>query len=75
MNPFEGTTINYTDAPIALVMGSEDVGISPDVLRVCDAFASIPMLGHIDSLNVSVAAGVMMYEVVRQRLAANLEII
>ena len=56
-------------------MGSEDTGISPDVLRECDAFASIPMLGHIGSLNVSVAAGVMMYEVVRQRLKANLEII
>ena len=69
------TTIDYTDAPIAIVMGSEDTGISPDVLRECDAFASIPMLGHIGSLNVSVAAGVMMYEVVRQRLKANLEII
>lgn len=69
------TTINYTDAPIAIVMGSEDTGISSDVLRVCDEFASIPMLGHIASLNVSVAAGVIMYEVVRQRLAANLEII
>lgn len=69
------TTLDYTDAPIALIMGSEDVGISEDVLRACDAFASIPMLGHIGSLNVSVAAGVMMYEVVRQRLAANLEVI
>lgn len=69
------TTINYTDAPIALVMGSEDTGISSEVLAACDEFASIPMLGHIGSLNVSVAAGVMMYEVVRQRLAANLEVI
>ncbi|MCM1117160.1 MAG: 23S rRNA (guanosine(2251)-2'-O)-methyltransferase RlmB [Pseudoflavonifractor sp.] len=69
------TTIDYTDAPIAIVMGAEDTGISEDVLRECDAFVSIPMLGHIGSLNVSVAAGVVMYEVVRQRLAANLEVI
>lgn len=68
------TTIDYTD-PIALVMGAEDVGISQEVLRQADAMASIPMFGEIGSLNVSVAAGVMMYEVVRQRLLANLEVI
>lgn len=53
--------------PVTVVMGAEDVGISPQVLRECDELASIPMLGNISSLNVSVAAGVMMYEVVRQR--------
>ena len=58
--------IDYT-VPVGIVMGSEDTGISNDVLRACDALGAIPILGHIGSLNVSVAAGVMMYEVVRQR--------
>lgn len=60
------TKIDYT-VPVAIVMGSEDVGISNEVLRLCDDLVAIPMLGNIGSLNVSVAAGVMMYEVVRQR--------
>lgn len=67
------TTISYTE-PTALVMGAEDTGISEDVLQECDTFVSIPMFGSIGSLNVSVAAGVMIYEVVRQRLQANLEV-
>lgn len=75
----EKAEINYTQAdyttPIALVMGAEDVGVSPEVIKLCDTFVSIPMFGNISSLNVSVAAGVMMYEVVRQRLAANMEVI
>lgn len=75
----EKSDINYTQAdyttPVALVMGAEDVGISPEVLRLCDTFVSIPMFGQISSLNVSVAAGVMMYEVVRQRLAAEMEVV
>ena len=58
--------IDYT-VPVAIVMGSEDTGISDEVLRLCDELAAIPMLGNIGSLNVSVAAGVMMYEAVRQR--------
>lgn len=62
------TLADYT-VPVAIVMGSEDVGISPEVLRICDELAAIPMLGNIGSLNVSVAAGVMMYEAVRQRRA------
>lgn len=53
--------------PCAIVMGAEDTGISPEVIRLCDDLAAIPMLGHIESLNVSVAAGVMLYEAVRQR--------
>lgn len=69
---------NYTQpdysTPVALVMGAEDVGISPEILRLCDTRVSIPMFGKIGSLNVSVAAGVMMYEVVRQRLNSDLEI-
>ena len=56
--------------PIAIIMGAEDEGVSPDHLRLCDETVSIPMLGSIDSLNVSVAAGVLLYEAVRQRKIA-----
>lgn len=65
---------DYT-SPVALVMGAEDKGISDNVIRECNTSVGIPMFGNIGSLNVSVAAGVMIYEVVRQRLNANLEII
>lgn len=72
----EKGAVDYTDidykGPVAVVMGSEDTGISDDVLRLCDELAAIPMLGNIGSLNVSVAAGVLMYEVVRQRRQAAL---
>lgn len=74
----EKAQISYTEAdytgPVAIVMGAEDIGISPEVLRLCDTMVSIPQFGNIGSLNVSVAAGVMMYEVVRQRLAANMNV-
>lgn len=60
------TDVNYKD-PVAIVMGCEETGISEAVLRQCDDLAAIPILGKIGSLNVSVAAGIMMYEVVRQR--------
>lgn len=67
----EKGAVNYTEidysVPVAIVMGSEDTGMSDEVLRLCDELAAIPMLGNIGSLNVSVAAGVMLYEVVRQR--------
>lgn len=63
----EYTAIDYSDVPVGIIMGAEDVGISDEVLRACDDLASIPICGNIGSLNVSVAAGVMMYEVVRQR--------
>ncbi len=63
---------NYTDVdytvPVAIVLGSEDKGISPEVMRLCDRRVVIPEFGHINSLNVSVAGGIIMYEVVRQRL-------
>lgn len=62
----EYTELDY-GSPVAIVMGSEDTGISNEVLRQCDALASIPIEGKIGSLNVSVASGIMMYEVVRQR--------
>lgn len=62
---------NFTETsmkePLAIIMGSEDDGITPEFLQMCDEVVKIPILGTIQSLNVSVAAGVMMYEVVRQR--------
>lgn len=67
------TAANYTD-PVALVMGAEDTGISPEVMKLCDTRVAIPMFGSIGSLNVSVAAGVLIYEVVRQRLAENMQV-
>ncbi len=54
--------------PIGLVIGSEGEGVSRLVKEKCDFVASIPMKGDIDSLNASVAAGVMAYEIVRQRM-------
>ncbi len=60
------TTFDYT-VPTAIVMGAEDTGISNENLRECDYLAAIPMFGQINSLNVSVAAGILIYEVVRQR--------
>lgn len=54
--------------PCALIMGSEDVGISPSVLKIVDEKAKLPLLGDISSLNVSVASGAFLYEVVRQRI-------
>ncbi|SCY22105.1 23S rRNA (guanosine2251-2'-O)-methyltransferase [Nonlabens sp. Hel1_33_55] len=53
--------------PLALVMGSEDRGINPSTLKILDQTFSLPMLGKIASLNVSVACGAMLYEAVRQR--------
>src|SRR5690606_25223607 len=56
--------------PCALILGSEDVGISSSVLKIVDEKAKLPLLGDISSLNVSVACGAFLYEVVRQRLDA-----
>jgi 23S rRNA (guanosine2251-2'-O)-methyltransferase len=58
--------IEFTQ-PVALIMGSEEDGISDTLLRDADELAKIPQKGKIESLNVSVAAGVVMYEVVRQK--------
>ena len=60
------TTVNYT-MPVALVLGGEDKGISMDNLRICDEMVNVPVAGNIASLNVSAAAAVLLYEVVRQR--------
>lgn len=54
--------------PCAIIMGSEDRGINPSILKVVDDKAKLPLLGDIESLNVSVACGAFLYEVVRQRL-------
>ncbi len=53
--------------PVCLVMGAEDKGIPQEHLALCDEWVRIPILGHIQSLNVSVAAGVLIYEIVKQR--------
>ena len=57
--------------PIALVMGREEKGLSKAVLARCDHLVRLPMLGQVSSLNVSVATGVCLYEVLRQRSASD----
>ncbi len=56
--------------PVALVMGKEQVGVSRGLVDRCDRLVSLPMLGAVSSLNVSVATGVTLYEILRQRGAA-----
>ena len=59
--------VSYT-SPTAIIMGSEEKGISNQLLKVSDYKAKIPMTGSISSLNVSVAAGIILYEAIKQRL-------
>jgi 23S rRNA (guanosine2251-2'-O)-methyltransferase len=54
--------------PAAFILGSEENGVSPEYMKLCDARAKIPLSGEIKSLNVSVAAGIILFEAVRQRL-------
>jgi len=54
--------------PIAIIMGSEHRGVNPSVLKMVDYKAKLPLLGEIESLNVSVACGAFLYETVRQRM-------
>jgi 23S rRNA (guanosine2251-2'-O)-methyltransferase len=54
--------------PCAIVMGSEEKGIYPALLKICDEKIKIPMAGDFESLNVSVATGIILYEVMRQRI-------
>jgi len=54
--------------PTALIMGSEHKGITPSILKISDLKGKLPLLGSIESLNVSVACGVSLYEIVRQRV-------
>ncbi|MEI7676586.1 MAG: 23S rRNA (guanosine(2251)-2'-O)-methyltransferase RlmB [Bacteroidales bacterium] len=65
--PNNYTKPDYKTTPIALVMGAEDTGVAREHLTFCEEKVSIPQLGTIASLNVSVAAGILIYEVVRQR--------
>jgi rRNA methylases len=64
---------NWFDAdytrPVAIVLGSEGRGLRPLVKKTCDTVLSIPLSGQVNSLNVSAAAAVFMFEVVRQRRA------
>tara|TARA_B100001996_G_scaffold377395_1_gene359957 strand:+ start:148 stop:879 length:732 start_codon:yes stop_codon:yes gene_type:complete len=53
--------------PIALVLGSEEKGLSKGIMEMCDSKGRLPMVGEINSLNVSVACGTVLYEVIRQR--------
>ncbi|MDY4789715.1 MAG: 23S rRNA (guanosine(2251)-2'-O)-methyltransferase RlmB [Bacteroidales bacterium] len=61
----------YTQVPmkesLMIIMGSEDTGVSTEIIKLCDKRIKIPIKANIESLNVSVAAGILMYEVVRQR--------
>ena len=65
----EGTDYRFIEYPLktALVIGNEGKGISPIIKKSCDFLANIPMSDKVDSLNASVAAGIMIYEVVRSR--------
>lgn len=58
---------NFSD-PCAIVMGGEEKGIYPALLKICDERFQIPMPGDFDSLNVSVATGIVLYEVMKQRM-------
>lgn len=61
--------IDFT-RPTAILFGQEKFGVSPEAVAACDGFISIPMVGMVESLNVSVAAAVVLYEAERQRRAA-----
>jgi 23S rRNA (guanosine2251-2'-O)-methyltransferase len=67
----EKATVLYTEVnfevPACIILGSEDKGISSQILALADYMVKIPLLGKIESLNVSVAAALFMYEAVRQR--------
>jgi 23S rRNA (guanosine2251-2'-O)-methyltransferase len=68
--PLEYTEWDWKQ-PTAIFLGSEGVGLHRLVRERCDALVRIPMLGHLESLNVAVAAGVLLYEAQRQRMTAN----
>jgi len=58
------------DRPVAVVLGSEGEGLAPDVASACDELVSVPLQGPVESLNVSVAAGLLLYEATRSRRSA-----
>ncbi|MDC9722847.1 MAG: 23S rRNA (guanosine(2251)-2'-O)-methyltransferase RlmB [Urechidicola sp.] len=59
--------VNFNQ-PTAIIMGSEHRGVNPSILKMVDAKAKLPLLGEIESLNVSVACGAFLYEAIRQRM-------
>ena len=63
---YDYSKANYMD-PTCIIMGAEDKGVAYEHLALCDEWIKIPMKGTIESLNVSVAAGVLIYEAVKQR--------
>ncbi|MBE6280910.1 MAG: 23S rRNA (guanosine(2251)-2'-O)-methyltransferase RlmB [Bacteroides sp.] len=63
---YDYTKANYND-PVCIIMGAEDTGVPYEHLALCDEWIKIPMKGKIESLNVSVAAGILIYEAIRQR--------
>ena len=63
---YDYTKANYKD-PVCIIMGAEDTGVAYEHLSLCDEWVKIPLLGTIESLNVSVAAGILIYEAVKQR--------
>ena len=65
-NSLDYRNIDYS-GKIALIIGNEGMGISKLVMKKCDFFAKIPMYGKTNSLNASVAAGIMIYEMIRNR--------
>ena len=67
---YDYTQADYT-GPMCIIMGAEDRGVSYDNLALCDEWVKIPMLGTIESLNVSVAAGILIYEALKQRMKQN----
>ena len=63
---YDYTKANYKD-PVCIIMGAEDTGVPFELLSVGDDWINSPLLGKIESLNVSVAAGILIYEAVKQR--------
>jgi 23S rRNA (guanosine2251-2'-O)-methyltransferase len=53
--------------PVALIIGNEGAGIRRDLLMICDQLITIPQFGHVESLNAAVSAGILLYEITRQR--------
>ena len=63
---YDYTKATYTD-PTCIIMGAEDTGVPYEHLSLCDEWIKIPLFGSIESLNVSVAAGILIYEAIKQR--------
>jgi TrmH family RNA methyltransferase len=71
----DGTTdyreVDYASRPVVIIGGNERVGISKEQIALCDEIVRIPMAGHVESLNLSVATALVLYEVARQREATH----